>query len=238
MKQRYSAFWPQASKPDHSMKRNAMLVPVLAVTSLLFLNFQCEKDIDMRVNHVFRVPVDIETPKKLYQVNDTIWMNVDVSGKSLVDTLSGNLMPVNDGFDLVMTTYKIGDWGADSSIGGLYDVISPAGLNVNRESVNLSTTLRLTKHGCGQNTFAVRVGFVPKHAGFYALYFSNFNNYLQRCQTNGYYAKELVSLQFKPSDLNGDVLQNYLAGNNMANIDRRHWEAELLRKKVFFIRVD
>jgi hypothetical protein len=187
--------------------------------------------------HTFRAQVDIFPLKKSYSLSDTIWLQTDLPAKFIFDTKTNQTVFADTGSINFGASFNEFGTYIINPPNGFCDVITPAGINTNRQLSQWSTSGSVDNYGCGQPNYTVRIGFKPKQTGTYFLslnkdvLFGSCNNKIVP-----YYST--ISFQYKNVDLNLDVF-NSLSKNDKGGKDGiKFYTDKINTREVFVFRVE
>jgi hypothetical protein len=119
---------------NKEMMRKKIVVLFIAVVGVLTMNFRCEKDVTARpFDFTFEIPVDIYPLKKAYSLNDTIWLETDITGKILYDSKTGQNIPVDSGMITFWASFNPFGTSITNPVNGFCDVTGTSGGNISRD---------------------------------------------------------------------------------------------------------
>ena len=210
----------------------------MLVCSLVTMNFRCSKDLPVRpFEQTFEIPVDIYPIKKSYSLNDTIWIETDLSSKLLFDTKTQKNILIDSGSITFGAGFNEFGTYVTNPLNGFCDIITIAGVNTNRQLGHWGTSGTLEDFGCGQLSYRCKVGFKPLVKGTYGLSLGK-DLLLGSCLNKSvpYYAT--VSYRYKNVDLGLDIF-NSLSKNDKGGKDGiNFYTGQILNREMFVFRVD
>src|SRR5215213_4843203 len=115
------------------MRKQFTILAILFI-SVITMNFRCDKDYASKpFEQTFEVPVDIYPLKKSYSLTDTIWIETDITGKSLFDTKTNQTILVDTGKIIFGSGFNQFGTYITNPPNGFCDVITANGVNTNRQ---------------------------------------------------------------------------------------------------------
>lgn len=213
-------------------------IMLLLLVAFFGMNFQCEKD-DLLppFDHTFEAGVDIYPLKKSYRTTDTIWLETDITGKSLFDTESGRVVLADTGsIDLFVSYYGFNTGLSDPS-GSFADVIAFNQVNTHRSTSPWNTGGVIQDHGCGQTSYKLRLGFKPNHKGTYSLLLP-MPQIMGSCSNKAIPYHSTITYKYKPSDLNMDVLMAFSQSQDWRNDQVKYYSGLMNEGKLFVFTVE
>ena len=221
------------------MPNRILLLLVVLVMTFFGMNFHCGKPIvDAKpFEQTFQVPVQVYPSKKTYSLADTIWIETAVPGKTLFDTKSNQMMGVDTGkIDFAAVFNRFGT-DITSPPDGFCDIITSAGVNVERQLGQWSTTGSFSNYGCVQPDYKCRIGFKPKQRGTYFLTLFK-DQLLGSCASKvvPYYAS--LAFTYQNPDLNVDVFNALPDEVTGGSSGKKFYLDKLANKEIFIVRVD
>lgn len=214
---------------------NKYTILLLLLIAVLTMNFRCvREDIEQRpYEHSFRVPVDIFPQKKTYSLSDTIWIETDITDKSLFDTKSNQLILADTGQLYFEAAFNRFGTDVTNPPAGFCDVITTRGINTGRYLGFWGTNGFLDQYGCGLTTYKCRIGFKPLIRGAYFLMLTG-NRPFESCtnKLRPYYAE--LSFRYKSSDLGVEIF-NALPDNLKGGNDGIRFYTEKLNNREAFV---
>lgn len=234
---------------QHSRSRNGLLINLsmnnkytillLLLIAVLTMNFRCmREDIEQRpYEQSFQVPVDIYPLKKTYSLSDTIWIETDITGKSLFDTRSNQLILADTGQLHFEASFNRFVTDVTNPPNGFCDVITHRGVNTDRYLGYWSTGGFVNQYGCGLPTYKCRIGFKPLIRGTYYLILAN-NKLFESCtnKVRPYHAE--LSFRYKSPDLGLDVFNAMSKNDKGGNDGIRFYTEKINNREAFVFRVE
>lgn len=221
------------------MKNKVLFITIAAFVALFTFGFQCGKDsIAPELKYNFRIPVDVYPLKKSYRLTDTIWIEADINGKALYDTISKQNVVVDSASLSLDVRYVQLAATNTNPPDGFCQIISAANNNIYRQLYKGTTSANFSNYGCGQTSLRWKLGFKPNYTGTYAIFLSSGGS-LQFCQgvRQSYYAP--YSFQYKPTDLNKDLF-DALPDTARKNDDYQlpYFTDGFIRKTILIVKVE
>ena len=219
------------------MKKNS-LVLAMAIVGLLTMNFRCEKDVVVRpFDYTFEIPVAIYPLKKTYSLNDTIWLETDLSGKTLYDNKTRQNILVDSGMITLCTSFNAFGTSITNPANGFSEVTSTSGNNISRDLGHWGTVGYLNDFGCGQTSYRCRIGFKPNYKGNFYLSLPQ-EGLLGSCTNKvvPYYAS--TAYKFKNVDLNKDVFDALSKNDKGGNDGVKFYTDKIAKREVFVFKVE
>lgn len=178
------------------------------VIALLTLNFRCYKDVAYMDNtrYAFKIPVDITPQKRTYTLADTVWLEADVTGKALYDTMSARNVTVDTSYLSVNVYYIQMAATTTNPADGLCQILSPTTNTVTRQLYKGAASASLYQYGCGQASFRWKLGFKPNYRGTYAIPIDR-GGTMGFCGTVRDYFDAFYNFQYKPANLNKEAYE-------------------------------
>lgn len=218
---------------------NKYTILLLLLIAVLTMNFRCvREDIEQRpYEHSFQVPVDIYPQKKTYSLSDTIWIETDITDKSLFDTKSNQLIAADTGQLHFEASFNRFVTDITNPPTGFCDVITSRGVNTDRNLGYWSTSGFLDQYGCGLPTYKCRIGFKPLIRGTYYLILAN-SRLFESCtdKVRPYHAE--LSYRYKSSDLGLDVFNAMSKNDKGGNDGIRFYTEKINNREAFVFRVE
>jgi len=209
---------------------------LLLLFSMFMLNFRCENDhLQRPFDHTCEIEMSISPLKKTYSLNDTIWLETQVSGKQLWDTKTNQFIVADTGFlSFNISYYGFGlrSWLTNS----LSDVITSNGVNNDRIVSQWSTEAKVANFGCSQPGYKIRIGFKPNHAGTYSLLLPK-DLLLGSCNNKIVPYNATTSFKFQTVDLNLDVFNSFASAENLGNDQKKHYTGKINSGEMFVFKV-
>lgn len=218
------------------MRRTLILVSILFF-SLLTLNFRCEKDVVPPFEHTFEIPVDIYPLKKAYSLNDTIWLETDVTSKLLFDTKTQQNILADSGSITFHASYFEFGTTIKNPANGFCNVISSNGVNIQRELLMTTTVAAINNYGCGQPSYKLKVGFKPNYRGTYSLSLLK-DMLLSSCPNKVLPYNATVSYKYKNVDLNLDIFNSLPITDKGQNDGNKFHTDRINNREEFVFRVE
>jgi hypothetical protein len=152
------------------MNKRYLLVFTLAGVALITMGLQCGKEAPPQIIPVYQYAEKLTlTPfKKVYAIDDTIWVQFQTSDKTLYDQLSGSSISTDTTF-LKVFFNLVRQYPVEFNSEMYADVTVENGLDVNFEPV-IAPRDGLTFHtDCKNEPYFFKAGFVLKKTGVYTL---------------------------------------------------------------------
>lgn len=218
------------------MRRPLILVTILLL-SMLTLNFRCEKEVVPPFEHTFEIPVHIYPLQKAYSLNDTIWLETEVTGKALFDTKTQQSMLADSGSIAFHASYFEFGTAIKNPANGFCDVISSNGVNVRRALSMTTTVAAIDNYGCGQSSYKLKVGFRPNYSGTYSLSLLK-DMLLLNCPNKAIPYNATISYRYKNVDLNMDVFNSLSNSDKGQNDGNKFHTNRISNREEFVFRVE
>lgn len=131
------------------------------------MGFQCEKLYTIPVpTYEFTEKLSLTPYKKIYAINDTIWVQFQTTNKTLFDKLSGNRVATDTSFLQVgFSLNRLFPLG--NTVELFSDVKVENGLNILFKPLSQSNNDLTFKTACSDNRYFFRIGIIPKKIGVY-----------------------------------------------------------------------
>lgn len=213
-----------------------MLVFILFF-SLLTLNFRCEKELPVAFAQTFEIPVNISPVKKSYSLHDTIWLETDITGKSLFDTKTQQFILADSGSITFRASYFQFGGAIKNPANGFCEVIGANGVMVQRELSTTTTVAAIHNYGCGQAGYKLKIGFKPNYKGTYSLSLLK-DILLLKCPNKILPYNASISYKYKNVDLNMDVFNSLSHSDKGYNDGNRFHSNRINNREAFIIRVE
>jgi hypothetical protein len=227
-------YWHEGFILISAMIRIEILIIVLV--SMCMLNFRCEQDVVQRpFDNAFEIEMNIIPLKKTYSLNDTIWLEAQVSGKQLFDVKTMQLVLADTGyFSFHISYYGFGlrSWLPNS----LANVITFNGVNTDRIASQWSTEAKVENYGCSQLSYTLKIGFKPNHRGTYSILLPK-DLLLGSCINKIIPYNATISFKFPNTDLNLDVFNAFAQSENLGSDQKKHFTEKLNRREMFVFNV-
>lgn len=218
--------------------QNKYLSIIVLLISLLTMDFYCRKDdVIAPVQNTFLIPVNIYPLKKIYSLTDTIWLTTALPNKYLFDTKSNQNILVDTGQITFGAGYNEFGTYITNPPNGFCDVITPNGVNTNRQLSQWGTSGLIENFGCGQTSYTCSIGFKPNEKGTYWIIL-NQDVPLGNCDNKITPYNAIISYKYVGTDLNLDVF-NGLSKNDKGGKDGvKTFTEEINNRKVFVFKVE
>lgn len=204
------------------MKQHHFLIFLLIVGANILMGTQCRRDF-ITPDPVYKYSEKLSlTPyKKIYSINDTIWVQFHSTDKSLYDELSDQRVPADTAYLHVMMHYtKHYRIGTTSEF--FCNVIVDNNPNpdftisaTNNNDLNFTTA-------CHSDNFFFRVGFIPIETGIYSI---NYRIQTFDCPNKIVRNHTTTHFTFDLDDCNKDVWLSIprasRGGENGSSIDKK-----------------
>jgi hypothetical protein len=192
------------SLKTHQMNRTVSQI-ILIFLAMLSMATQCDKYAGLEVpNHFFIEKVKLSPQRKIYSVNDTIWLDFTTSSKTLFDSITNQRLSSS----AIMFQFGVGvlakyEYQATSS--GFCEFLAQPGVIPSTRTFSEATVTSF-EVGCDNaSSYNVRLGIVIKVKGYYVLDMSTATQ-TQPCpgQTDPY-SSSYLRFTFDVSDSNKDI---------------------------------
>lgn len=152
------------------MNKKYSLVFTLAGITFIIMGMQCNKEMPVAIVPIYKytAKLDLAPFKKVYSINDTIWIQYKTTDKTLFDKLSGNNISTDTTYLQVFFTL-IKQYPVDRDIQTYASVVVENGLNVNFGPLTSTRNDLTFNTSCNNDPYFFRVGFVLLKAGVYSL---------------------------------------------------------------------
>lgn len=219
--------------------KNKYTLLLLLLIAVFTMNFRCvPENMEQRpYEQSFQVPVDIYPLKKTYSLNDTIWIETDITGKSLFDNRSNQLISADTGQLNFEAAFNRFGTDVTNPPTGFCDVITTRGVNTGRDLGFWGTSGYMDQYGCGLPTYKCRIGFKPLIRGAYFLILAN-SRLFESCtnKVRPYHAE--LSYRYKSSDLGLEIF-NALSNNDKGGNDGiRFYTGKINNREAFVFKVE
>lgn len=151
------------------MKRHHFILFFLIIGANFIMGTQCRKDFVIpEPTYKFLEKLTLTPYKKIYSINDTIWVQFKTTNKSLYDQLSYHLISTDTTF-LRGGFYYYRRYPNDNVQEFFCDVDIDNSLNP--EFTTLYTIYNVLNFAtdCNSNRYFFKVGFIPKKTGVYSI---------------------------------------------------------------------
>ena len=224
----------QAIKPKKSfMKHHNISIFFIIIIANILMGMQCGKDhISPDPTYEYSEKLSLTPYKKVYSINDTIWVQFQTNNKSLYDKLSNSRISTD-------SMYLSGDFYYHRRYPN--DNVQEFFCNVNIDnSFNPEFTTMYTiynvlnfKTNCDSNRYFFKVGFIPKKIGIYSI---EPNLQVVPCpnKVNGIYST--LKFIFDLADCNKDVwlsIPSASRGGELGSTD-----VSIDKKEMFVFKVE
>lgn len=151
------------------MKRQHILIFFLIIGSNIIMGTQCRKDyVTPKPTYKFVEKLTLTPYKKVYSINDTIWVQFQTTDKSLYDQLSNRRISTD-------TTFLGGGfyYHRRYPIGNVQEFFCDVDIDnsLNPKFTTLYTSYNVLDFAtnCNSNNYFFKVGFIPKMTGVYSI---------------------------------------------------------------------
>lgn len=150
------------------MKKSYFQISLLLGLSILVMGFQCYKDYQLSPpTYEFAEKMELSPYKKIYSINDTIWIEFRTADKSLYDKASRRR--INTDTTSFSQFFYYHKRYPSSSLGDIFcSTVVLAGVNPVFGTPIWYNTLKLDSE-CSANFYHFKVGFIPKTTGIYSI---------------------------------------------------------------------
>lgn len=147
------------------MKLSFTDILVVASMTLMTMGFQCEKGdyVESKIDYQFSEKLILAPYKKVYAINDTIWVQFQTTNKSLFDKSSSSRIATDTTFLNITFNYH-----RRYPVGSVEEFFSYAKVD-NGNDVTFTTlyawyNVLKFKTNCSDNRYFFKVGFVPNNS--------------------------------------------------------------------------
>jgi hypothetical protein len=221
------------------MTRRYLAITAFLLTSLLSLDFRCQKDPEPKpFEQTFLAPVNIFPVKKTYSLTDTIWIETDLPSKTLFDTRANQNTPADTGKITFGASFMEFGTSITNPPNGFCDVITANGLNTNRQVSQWETSGLVEGFGCGQSHYKIRIGFNPNEKGVYGLFLIKDPRF-ESCPNKVIPYHAAISYNYKNNvDMNAEIF-NSLSDNDKGGKDGiKFYSGKINNREAFIFRVE
>jgi len=200
---------------------------------LMFMNFQCRKDyVPIQPLYTFQEKLSLVPYKKVYAINDTIWIQFQTNDKTLFDTLTNRRISTDTTF-LQNTIYYYRRYPDVNTQELFSDAKVENGLDVNFTTLYTYYNVLSFNTGCSNTRYFFKIAFVPKKPGIYSI---EPNAMVSRCPNKQVYEYSPFKYVFDLGDCNKDIwlsIPSQSRGGDNGFTDRR-----IDRKEIFVFKVE
>lgn len=179
---------------------------ILFFLTAIIMGTQCDKEVDyISPKQSFAEKANLSPVRKLYSINDTIWVEFNTSSKTLFDTISNQRL-TSDAVKFKFGAALLAKYDTpDNPSGGYCDFILPGNVSASFVSTRSGTTTSFDV-GCNNApNYNIKIGVVLKHKGYYNLDMAT-RSRIEPCngQSNPYPSSSIL-FTFNVTDNNKDV---------------------------------
>lgn len=195
---------------------------------------QCNRELAHQPDPVYKYleKLTLSPYKKVYSINDTIWVQFSTTEKSLFDKLSGTRISTDTtNLSAALTLFRRSPRTDD--IGFFCDITSWTGLDVNLSSPLPGRNAALLQTGCGNEPYFFKFGFILKKSGVYTL---EPTAIILPCPDKKEISPSRFFFNFDLADCNKDIwltIASQVRGGGVNYID-----VGIDRKEIFVFRVE
>ena len=151
------------------MKQHHYLILFLLLAANAMMGTQCNKEfILIPPTYSFVEKLSLTPYKKIYAVNDTIWVQFKTTDKSLYDKISNSRIETDTTF-LQAGFYYNKRFSIDTSSQLFCDAEVTNGLNIQFTKLYPWNNLLSFTTDCNSSEYFFKVGFIPKTTGIYSI---------------------------------------------------------------------
>lgn len=216
------------------MRKSYLMVFTFAGVALITMGLQCGKEAPAQIIPVYQYAENITlTPfKKVYAINDTIWVQFQTTDKTLYDKLSGRHLSTDTTFLKVFFNLTR-QYPVEFNTENYADVTVENGLNVTFGPV-ISPTDGLTFNtDCDNKPYFFKVGIVLKKTGVFTL---EPGAVVTPCADKKSVLPSSFNFTFDLSDCNYDVWRP-IASQSNNGLDS-YIDVGIQRKQVYAFKVE
>jgi hypothetical protein len=218
------------------MKLSSVYSVILISFSLMTMGWQCEKYIgdEVKIDHQFSEKLTLTPYKKVYSINDTIWLEFQTANKSLFDKVTNSNVDTDTSFINMIFYYH-----RRYPVNGIEEFFSAAqvenGIDVSFKTLYAWYNVLEFKTGCSDNRYFFKVSFVPKKTGIYSIEkgigFSYCANKVIRPHAG------FTEFPFDLADCNKDIYLSIPPASRGTSVPGQ-LEREIDNKRIFFFKVE
>lgn len=161
----------------------------ILITILVLSSLSCKKDDNLKAlynsaaNHaVFKVNATINPLKEIIAIEDTIWITINASSLKLKDAVSGKDFTINNA--QFITQLEMYDMYENSKVVDMEYILKSGETYYDQSNFTESGKNSYGfKFGYPEPTI-LKIGFLFKEPGYYAIWFNNFPNPYHGCSGN------------------------------------------------------
>jgi len=187
------------------MRISYLYILVITIGSILISGFQCYRNYPIyKPTYEFTEKVSLTPYKKIYAINDTLWLQFQTSDKTLYDKLSNSRIATDTTFIPFRFQYHK-RFPTNSSLPGdiFCSYVVSAGVNPGFEAPIWYNTI-LIETECISTSYFVKIGFVPKATGIYSIELPR-NGDMRNCPGKLSFINAAYAFTFDLSDCNKDI---------------------------------
>ncbi len=164
--------FPQTTYKTLGMTKTYLLIFTLAGIALITMGVQCRKEYHATPMVIpvysYAEKVTLTPFKKVYALNDTIWVQFQTTDKTLYDELSGSNLSTDTTF-LTVDFDLIREYPAEFNLEDYAEVTVENGLEVSFGPIVAPRDVLTFRTDCGNGPYFFKAGFVLKKTGVFAL---------------------------------------------------------------------
>jgi hypothetical protein len=215
------------------MKRLSSIPLTLLSLALLSMGFQCNKDLVAPAPmHQFSEKLSLQPYKKVYFINDTIWVQFQTTSKTLFDQLIGTRV-ATDSTNLQVGFHLFRRYPAGTAVEFFSEVRTDSVQDLVFAPLYTYYNTLSFKTSCSSNRYLFRAGFILKKAGIYSL---EPNGSLAACPGKNSLPFTTFKFTFDLPDTNKDIwlsIPLQTRGDETGFTDRR-----IDAKEIFLFKVE
>jgi hypothetical protein len=222
------------TKENIIMKQKYLIIFILAGVALTTMGTQCDKEFPPPIIHVFKYAEKVTlTPfKKVYAVNDTIWLQFQTMDKTLFDKVSGKRISTDTTF-LKVSIDLVRQFPVEFIIENYAEVTVINGINVNFAPVFAPRDNLFFNTECNNGPYFFKVSIVLKKTGVFTL--EPFIG-VSPCPDKKTVLPSSFSLTFDLDDCNYDIYKS-LGRTSYSGLDG-YADVGIQRKEIFAFKVE
>ena len=171
--------------------------------ALFAISFRCEKGdyVEPKIDYHFSEQLTLTPYRKVYAVNDTLWIQFQTADKSLFDRLTRSRIATDTTF-LQWTVYYHRLYPIGTVEEAFADIRVENAIDVTFKPLYSWYNMLTFRTDCSNNAYFFKVGFVPKKQGVYSL---EPGSWLSNCPNKLVAKNSNFQLRFDLADCNKDV---------------------------------
>ncbi len=196
---------------------------------------QCRKNGDFIIpapTHKFLEKLTLTPYKKIYSINDTIWVQFQTTNKSLYDQLSYRLVPTDTTF-IKGGFYYYRRYPNDNMQEFFCNVDFESSLNPKFSTLETIYNVLEFSTNCNSNRYFFKVGFIPKKTGIYSIDPYPTVLYCDNKVNREYFTSKFI---FDLADCNKDIWLSVPPASRGG--DNGYTDGQIDRKEIFMFKVE